>query len=116
RLKLLDGLQRPGPLRTYLFGQRLRGLDPNAAPEGREGKAGKGLFDAFTADESRTALADAIHELLLRKEGDLPAAIVVMTDGRDNASKVPLDEAAGECARLKVPLHIYGVGSTAGGV
>ena len=116
RLKLLDGLKRPGPLRTYLFGQRLRGIDPNAGPEGGEGNAGKRLLDAFGADESRTALADAINDLLLRKEGDLPAAIVVMTDGRDNASKVPLDDAAAECARLKVPLHIYGVGSTEGGV
>ncbi|HEV3259718.1 MAG TPA: hypothetical protein VG013_22815 [Gemmataceae bacterium] len=106
RLHLLDGLRRPGSLRTYLFGQRLRGI---------EDRPDEDLLDAFKANESRTALADAIKELLLRKEGDLPSAVVIMTDGRDNASKMPLDEVAEECARLKVPLHIYGVGSTEGG-
>ena len=109
RLKLLDSLKRPGPVRTYLFGQRLRGIDTNASPD-------QSLLAAFKANESRTALADAINELLLRKEGDLPSVIVIMTDGRDNASKVPLDEVAEECARLKVPLHIYGVGSAEGGL
>jgi hypothetical protein len=48
--------------------------------------------------------------LLRGQDGELPAAIVIMTDGQDNASKVPLAEAAARCARRKVPLHIYGVG------
>src|SRR5207249_7726980 len=65
----------------------------------------------FDAEQSQTSLADAINALLQRPGADLPATIVVITDGRDNASKNPLDEVAQESARLQVPLHIYGVGS-----
>jgi hypothetical protein len=103
QLKLLENLQRHGPLRCFLFGQRSRGVALDA------------LLRSYKADQARTALADAIHEALQRKDGDLPAAIVVMTDGQDNASKFTLEEAAQECARWKVPLHIYGVGSSEAG-
>jgi hypothetical protein len=101
RLRLLEGLSERGPLQAFLFGQRLRSVGEE------DGK----ILAAFTADETRTALADAVQDLLVRDAGDLPAAIVLMTDGRDNASKLTLDEAARECARLQVPLHLYGVGS-----
>jgi hypothetical protein len=119
RIQLLDKLKQHGPLGVYLFGQRLRAGDPaGVATTARSGTYPPGLeiLAAFNADESRTALADSLHELLLGKYGDVPSAIVVMTDGRDNASKLPLDEVARECGRLKVPLHIYGVGSSEGGM
>ena len=116
RLQLADGLAGRGPLRTYLFGQRLRNATGEAGIDRTEMSATDQVLAAFKADESRTALADAIHDLLLGKEGDLPAAIVVMTDGLDNASKMPLNEVAQECARLQVPLHMYGVGSAEGGI
>ncbi|MBV9122655.1 MAG: VWA domain-containing protein, partial [Planctomycetes bacterium] len=115
RLHLAEDLRKPGTLRVFLFGQNVRGL--NTDPSGE--KTGDGLENlpvVFKADESRTALGDAVNNLLLRKEGDLPSAIVVMTDGRDNASKLPLDEAARQCARAGVPLFIYGVGSPVGGL
>src|SRR5439155_1090972 len=116
RLQLADGLAGGGPLRTYLLGQRLRNATGEPGIDRTEMSATDHVLAAFKADESRTALADAIHDLLLGKEGDLPAAIVVMTDGLDNASKMPLNEVAQECARLQVPLHMYGVGSAEGGV
>src|SRR5207247_1414408 len=65
--------------------------------------------------EPSTHLADAVNELIQRDTNDLPAAIVVVTDGRENASRVSLDDVARECARVKVPLHVYGVGSSAYG-
>lgn len=107
KLKLEENLSRIGPLRAYLAGQRLRRVE--------EVKA-ESLFARLSAqlknDETRSALADAVLEILGRDDGDLPAAIVLLTDGQDNASKVTLEEAARECARLKVPLHIYGAGSS----
>jgi hypothetical protein len=115
RLGLLAGLQSQGPLRTFMFGQRLR----NAADESSAGDSGDPvdrLLAGFHADETRTALADSINELLARNGTDLAAAIVIMTDGQDNASKLTLEDVAHECARLKVPLHIYGVGSAEGGM
>lgn len=100
-LNLLPGLGKAGPLKVYLFGQRKRALeDP--------GKA----LEAMKNDETRTALADAIRDVLRGGEGDLPAALVVMTDGQDNASGAGLDEVAEEAKRLGVPLHVYGVGSS----
>jgi len=112
-LKLLDSLQRHGPSRHYTFGQQLRRVkdDPGAVPT----PAVDRLLADFQAADARTALADSINDILLGKDGDLPGAIVVITDGNDNASKLPLDEVAIECARLKVPLHIYGVGTAEGG-
>jgi hypothetical protein len=111
-LKLLEGLQKHGPVRPYLFGRRVHGGE-DASTKRRPGA--DRILAGFQADEARTALADAIQEILQRKDGDLPAAIVVMTDGLDNASKFTLEEAARECARLAVPLHIYGVGSSEAG-
>lgn len=96
-LDILPGLAKSGPLKVFLFGQRKR------AVEG---------IDALKNDETRTALADAIRDVLRGGEGDLPAAIVVATDGQDNASAAGLDEVAEEAKRLGVPLHLYGVGSS----
>jgi hypothetical protein len=109
-MHLLDGLKKHGPLRLYTFGQQLR----RVSDEGPDESAQR-LLAAFTANESRTALSDAINEVLLSKDADLPGALVLFTDGQDNSSKIPLNEVAQECARLKVPLYIYGVGTSEGG-
>jgi hypothetical protein len=110
QIKLIDGLQKHGPLRMFTFGQQVR----RVGEEGGELPAAR-LVNAFSANESRTALSDAINDVLLSKDGDLPGALFLITDGQDNASKIPLDEVAQECARLKVPLYIYGVGTSEGG-
>ncbi|MCS7046177.1 MAG: VWA domain-containing protein [Gemmataceae bacterium] len=108
KLKLAEGLANHGPLRPYLVGQRLRGTLDEAGP----GAPLERLLASFRADEAKTALADAIYEVLQRKDGDTPAAIVVISDGQDNASKYTLAEAGAEAARLGVPLHLWGVGSS----
>jgi uncharacterized membrane protein len=110
-LELYDKLAKVGPVKTYLFGSRVRRL----VGEGPSEKQAEQFSAALTADETSTALADAVAEVLLKGDGDLPAAIVVLTDGGENASKQSLADAARECARLGVPLHVYGVGSTEGG-
>jgi hypothetical protein len=116
RLRLSPDLGAKGPLRRFLFGQRLRTMNTPLAPGNRQANTEVAILASLTADEPKTALADAINDLLLRREGDLPAAIVLMTDGRDNASKLSLEEVAQECTRQKVPLHIYGVGTSEGGI
>src|SRR5262249_32582347 len=63
----------------------------------------------------QTALAGSIADILQRDETDLPAGIVLITDGRDNASSIPLDDVGRECFRLKVPLYVYGVGGSSQG-
>jgi hypothetical protein len=108
-LAWLERLQERGPLQPFLLGRRL------TRPPLEEGGLGQRLTTVLTADEGQTALADGIHDLLARSGTDLPAAIVVITDGRDNASKLSLEEAGRECREKGVPLHIWGVGSSEGG-
>src|SRR5205085_5911123 len=77
RLGIAEGLRGKGPLQVYLIGQRLHGSsEETLVPVG------------FRADEKRTALADAVQDLLLQHEETPPAAVVLMTDGRDNASRL----------------------------
>ena len=125
QFRLIDRLGKHGPVRPYLFGTDARGpsaKDPDAP--GRETpaqKATRQLLAGFEANEPRTALAESVVKVLQGKEGELPAAVVLITDGQDNASKFTfspqevLQEAAQECARLGVPLYIWGVGSPEGG-
>ncbi len=115
QLELLEGLRRHGPLRPYLFGQDMHGAVKESLDKADPAKLAERVLADFDAHEPKTGLADALNQLLQRKDGELPAAVVVMSDGRDNASKLTLEEAAAECARLGVPLHIYGVGSAEGG-
>ncbi len=113
-LKLLDDLQKFGPLRPYLFGADARALQDSEAV--KKELADK-IIDAYKAGEGegRTSLADSILKILNSKDGDPPSAIVVITDGQDNASKFTLREAAEACAKKGVPLHIIGAGSSEAG-
>jgi hypothetical protein len=124
-LKLFERLGKHGPVRPYLFGNDVRGPGDDdkesAATESPAEKAGRRLLANFRADAHGTALAEAVIKVLQGKEGELPAAVVLITDGQDNASKFTfspqevLQEAALECARVGVPLYIWGVGTSEGG-
>jgi uncharacterized membrane protein len=105
RLQLLEKLKAVGPLQPATFGLGRSAKDP------RDTK----WVTALAGQEPRTALADSVFDLLKRDENELPAAVVVVTDGRENASQQGLDDLARECARLGVPLHVYGVGSSSVG-
>ncbi|MFO0797396.1 MAG: hypothetical protein U0804_07945 [Gemmataceae bacterium] len=106
KIKLFEKLRdAAGPLEIATFGSRRTGRETGDLT----------WLKTATATEPSTALADAVNELVGRDENDLPTAVFVVTDGRENASRVSLDDLARECARLKVPLHVYGVGSSAFG-
>jgi len=105
RLNLLQQLNERGPLQVASFGASRSTKDPRN-PD---------WLSSFTGKQERTALVDAAMELLNRDENEVPAAIVIITDGRENASTKNLDQLARECQRLKVPLHVYGIGSSAFG-
>lgn len=104
RLDLLNKFAKVGPLQRYTFDRALHSIE------------GDDFIGSLKAEGNQTALADALHDVLTRLANDPPTAIVVFSDGRDNASKRTLDEAALACAEKKVPLHVYGVGSTEGGI
>jgi hypothetical protein len=56
-----------------------------------------------------------VFELLDRTEDEQPAAIVLVTDGRDNASSRSFADLATKARDRKIPLFIYGVGSSSFG-
>ena len=111
-LKLTDGLEKLRPAAAVPVRPAAAAVPPE---DSRAPSWSTRCWPATRPTTANTALADAINEVLQRPGRAAGRAIVLMTDGRDNASKVPLPEAARECARLKVPLHIYGVGSAEGG-
>ena len=106
RLNLFERLRnQSGPLEVSTFGSRRTGRETGDLTWLKE----------LNGTEPQTALADAATELTGRDPNDLPAGVVLVTDGRENASRRGLDELARECARAGVPLHVYGVGSSAFG-
>lgn len=101
KLDLLNRLRAVGPLELSTFGDTRTGRD-SASFEWIKGVA---------ADRPRTALVSAALELLNRDANERPAALVLVTDGRDNASDKGFAELAAKVRDFGVPLHIYGVGS-----
>jgi hypothetical protein len=110
-LNLVEQLQKFGPLRPHYFGAETRVVPDD--PDNKKNVVER-MLAGFKAEEGRTTLADGIIKVLQSKDSDPPSAIVVMTDGQDNASKFTLQEAAEKCRTAGVPLHIYGVGSSEG--
>jgi hypothetical protein len=98
KLNLLETLRTRGTVQSFTLGARIQ----EAALDGE-----------LTAAAPRTALADGLHELLVRGEARVPAAVVVLTDGHDNASRRTLAEVARACGERGTALHIYGLGTGA---
>ncbi len=106
-LKLLKKLQTHGPVQLKLFGQGITGTQMTK-PTG-----GQSSIEGYTATETKTTLGDAIQSLLtVELDADLPAAIIVLSDGLDQGSQVAPEQAVRRCQELKVPLHSIGIGSS----
>lgn len=105
KMNLLARLRDKGPVQEFLFGAHVFG-------------AGNEWVQSLPANQPRTALLRSINELLERKEGDRPAAIVLVTDGRDNDKdeKIAWDTIRNKCKQLKVPVYVYAVGAGTTGV
>jgi hypothetical protein len=103
KLRLLERLREKGPLSVVLF-------DRKTTP------AGDDWLTAYRPDGTQTALGDAVSEILTRQAGEPPAAVVVISDGRDTASTRTFDEVAKACQEQGVGLHVWGVGSSEAGV
>jgi hypothetical protein len=102
QLDLLNRLRERGPLEVSTFGATRTGRDSYATD----------WLRTLAADQPRTALVGSALELLNRDENEQPAAIVIVTDGRDNASDKSFADLAARCRERKIPLYVYGVGSS----
>ena len=105
KLDLINRLRNVGPLEISTFGATRTGRDNTSTD----------WLKALTADQPRTAMINAAYDLLNRDENEQPAAVVIVTDGRDNASDKSFADLAARYRERKIPLHIYGVGSSSFG-
>lgn len=103
RLKLAETLREKGPLQVFLFGAKSINKADN--PEMTWLKELKGT-------ESSTALTDSVAEIFKRDSNELPSAIFVVTDGRDNAGTIGWEDLILEAKKREVPIHVYGVGGS----
>ena len=106
RLDLVNKLRPVGPVQPYLFGSKTRGFADSPKND---------WLANLTAEDPKSQITDTITDLFQRDEKDLPAAIVLMTDGRDNGSVAQWDDVIAEARRLGVPVHVYGIGGSAQG-
>ncbi len=102
RLDLVKRLGKVGPVDAAAFGVSRDGLDP----------ADAAWLDTLKPDRPGTAIADTTFDLLKRDDNQRPAAVVLVTDGRQNSGGKSLSDLALECQRLGVPVYVYGVGSS----
>ena len=105
RLDLFNRLRKIGPLEISTFGATRSGQD----------SVDTAWLKSVAANQPRTRLVGAALELLNRDENDLPAAVVIVTDGRENGGDKSLAELAEKYRDRRIPLHVYGVGSSAFG-
>lgn len=122
RLDLLPRLDREFDLAAFGFGAGVaelaaRKVAPEAtnatAPE-RKSRVSPAQFpwvDQLAATNARTAIGEALREVLHRKRGQPLAGVVLATDGANNSGSPPR-EAALLARQDGVPLYIYGVGIT----
>ncbi|VTT97682.1 Uncharacterized protein OS=Chthoniobacter flavus Ellin428 GN=CfE428DRAFT_2683 PE=4 SV=1: VWA_2: DUF1355 [Gemmataceae bacterium] len=102
KIDLFKSLAKVGPLEVYTFGTQRVGRDA----------AKDDWLKSLAATEPKTALVEAAFELLNRDDADAPAAIVIVSDGRENAGPRSLDDLARACNRRGIPISVYGVGSS----
>ena len=102
KMKLLERLGQRGPVLPSSFGTRRSSLDGRTTD----------WVKALQGKEPRTALAESAFDWLKRDELELPAAMVLFTDGRENAGPRTLTELAVECRKRDVPLFVVGLGSS----
>lgn len=105
KIDLINKLRSRGPLEISTFGATRTGRDAISTE----------WLKTVPADQSRTALVGSAFDLLNRDDNEAPGAVVIVTDGRDNASKKGFADLAAQCRERKIPLHIYGVGSSSFG-
>lgn len=96
-------LRQAGPIKAYLFGARAKRADL------------RGVDQAVTGSEERSAIWDAVRETAAAVDGDAPGAIILVTDGVDNGSAAGLEDVIAELRALDVAIHVYGVGSVDSG-
>lgn len=107
QLKLIEKLQQHGPVVLKLFGQGLSGAPQIKTVHGQV------TLEGYAANEGKSTLGDALQTLLTTEvEADLPAAIIVMSDGLDQGSLLAPEQAVQRARQLHVPVHCIGIGSS----
>ncbi len=94
---LAAGLDEHFNVRYYTFGDRVARVDS---------------VQHAAADGGETNLSEAMDRVLADFRGVPLAGVVMLTDGGDNSTGVPLNQAE-QLRAMEVPLHVVGMGQTA---
>lgn len=92
---------------TFRFGQRLAALGTTAGNTADTAQEP-------AADDNDTRLADALRKLTSRFGRQVPAGVVVLSDGRVRDPQA-VESLARDYARRGIPIHVYPLGGTARG-
>jgi len=114
KLELMPRLEKKFNLSPMAFSDKL--IELSVSETNRTGILGgkssvSTAYDALQAAGERTAIGDALNELLDRKKGQTLSGVVLITDGGNNHGMPPLEVAA-RYRENGTPLYIYGVGIT----
>lgn len=75
-------------------------------------KAGWDL-SKYRSEDTQTKLADAIRSSIETEQPtDLPAALVIFSDGIENGSGTSMDAVLAACKSLSIPIHFVGIGAS----
>lgn len=109
--KFLEGLDPAAKVRVTGFGDTVRVLADWETPRARAVERVKGL----AATASQTLLFDGLAEVMkaMRAEVSGRRAIIVLTDGRDEGSRLTADDVARLAEDLGIPVFALGYGPNA---
>ena len=120
QINLLPRLEKDYDLVPFVFGQGLSELPrrvwstntpPGAARDARAIAQRYPFIDQLDPQSPRTAMGDALRDLLTRERGQPLAGVFLMTDGANNSGSQPR-EIASLFRQEHVPLYVYGLGIT----
>jgi len=111
--QLIEKLSQKHPIHWYTAGEKL-GIVATTEP-GSKSLPSETLARAWTATSTRSELGRAVSDLLLTE--DPPAAIILLSDGRQTPLSVPgsgpdLLAACASAATKGVPVHFVGIGAS----
>jgi hypothetical protein len=116
-LNLLPRLDKEFDLSAFTFGQGIAELSTRTTitPTNQTAQASTAAEPGFDwvndlkADNSMTALGDALRDVMNRKRGQPLAGIVLVSDGAHNSGSHPR-EIASLMRQENLPVYVYGVG------
>ncbi|MDR3234781.1 MAG: VWA domain-containing protein [Planctomycetaceae bacterium] len=107
----LETLSQRHTVKVYAFDSELRGIKPAGGGNSASNSVSNSAPDFGGAGGETTALGDALAEVFRKERGEPLAAVIVFSDGQQNAGQ-NIDASLETAANLRIPVYTAGVGKT----